>query len=321
MVGMLLYLATCTRPDIAYAVSQVARFSSSPKQSHVSAIKTIIRYLKRTIDQGIIMRPDGTVNLDAYVDADFAGLHRHEKDYDPTSSKSRTGYFLFLGNCPLYYKSSLQTEISLSTLEAEYSALSACTCTVIFTRNLLQETIEALNLPSHDVTNVECTVWEDNNGALLLATNQKITKRTKYFHMKWHHFWSKVKTHENPKGFLNVIKVSTQEQRADYLRKGLPKQTFERVRLLSQGWQYHQPSRIRNLFCQSLMAAEKKHHAQTHVKTLYLHAFAVQPLQTKRNVLMVHIPKYLHVFAVQPSLHIMNEEKCAYDLYTTQIIT
>ena len=56
IVGMLLYLSTKTRPDISFAVSQVARFSHNPKRSHVSAIKTIVRYLHRTADKGTIVR-------------------------------------------------------------------------------------------------------------------------------------------------------------------------------------------------------------------------------------------------------------------------
>ena len=80
IVGMLLYLSTNTRTDIAFAVSQVARFTSSPKQSHASAVKSIVRYLAGTIDKGMIMRPDGTMNINAYVDADFAGLYSREPD-------------------------------------------------------------------------------------------------------------------------------------------------------------------------------------------------------------------------------------------------
>ena len=56
VVGMLLYLATNTRPDIAFAVSQVARFSHYPKKSHATAVKTIIRYLSGTKSNGVIFK-------------------------------------------------------------------------------------------------------------------------------------------------------------------------------------------------------------------------------------------------------------------------
>ena len=83
---MLLYLSTNTRPDITYAVSQVARFNHNPKKSHASAIKTIIRYLKRTEDKDTIVTPTGILALDCYVDADSAGLHGRDPDYSASSA-------------------------------------------------------------------------------------------------------------------------------------------------------------------------------------------------------------------------------------------
>jgi hypothetical protein len=119
IVGMLLYLSINTRPDIAFAVSQVARFNANPKQSHATAIKTIVRYLRNTRHLGTVMKPTGTFSLDLYVDADFAGLHRREPDEESNAVRSRTGFIILLSGCPLVWKSQLQTEISLSALEAE----------------------------------------------------------------------------------------------------------------------------------------------------------------------------------------------------------
>ncbi|KAI2503664.1 hypothetical protein MHU86_10788 [Fragilaria crotonensis] len=231
VVGMLLYLSTNTRPDIAFAVSQVARFSHNPKKSHASAIKTIVRYLQRTYDKGMIVKPTGDLTLDCYVDADFAGLHRRDPDSSPSSAKSRTGYIITLGGCPILWKSHLQSEISLSTLEAEYSALSSAMRTLLPLRAMLIELINGLQLPDTLTSTVKCRVFEDNNGALLLATNQRITNRTKYFQVKWHFFWAHVRD-----GTIAIIKVDTQEQWADMLTKGLNRESFERVRRLVQGW-------------------------------------------------------------------------------------
>lgn len=100
IVGMMLYLSTNTRPDISFAVSQVARFSSNPKQSHATAVKTIVRYLARTIHQGTIFKPNHNFKLDCYVDADFLGLHGSEDQSNPTSAKSRTGYIVFFRRMP-----------------------------------------------------------------------------------------------------------------------------------------------------------------------------------------------------------------------------
>lgn len=231
IVGMLLYLSTNTRPDISFAVSQVARFNHSPKRSHASAIKTIVRYLHRTADKGMIVHPTGDLSIDCYVDADFAGLHGRDPDHEPSSAKSRTGYIITLGGCPILWKSQLQTEISLSTLEAEYSALSASMRTLLPLKSMLSEIVVALNLPPQFKSTIRCRVFEDNNGALLLATKQRITNRTKYFLVKWHFFWSHVQN-----GEVVVLKIDTKEQWADYLTKGLNREVFERIRKLVQGW-------------------------------------------------------------------------------------
>ena len=231
IVGMLLYLSTNTRPDIAFAVSQVARFCHNPKRSHASAVKTLVRYLHRTSEMGMIVKPTGTLNLDCYVDADFAGLHGRDPDRSPTSAKSRTGYIITLGGCPILWKSHLQSEISLSTLEAEYSALSSAMRTLLPLRSMLQEIASGIKLPRTFTSTIKCQVFEDNNGALLLAVNQRITNRTKYFQVKWHFFWQHVRD-----GTVAIVKVDTQEQWADFLTKGLNRESFERVRKLVQGW-------------------------------------------------------------------------------------
>ena len=91
---------------------------------------------------------------------------------------------------------------------------------------------DALSL-DHDIpSTIKCAIFEDNNGALLLATNKKITSRTKYYLVKWHHFWSHIK----PKGNFGASKVESKEQRADYMTKGLPRDGYEHIRFLCQGW-------------------------------------------------------------------------------------
>jgi hypothetical protein len=104
VVGMLLYLSTYTRPGIAFAVSQVARFTSSPKQSHTTAVKTIVRYLWATLDKGTIMKPTGELTLDMQLDADFAGLDGREPGTSEDAVRSPTGYILLFSGCPLIWK-------------------------------------------------------------------------------------------------------------------------------------------------------------------------------------------------------------------------
>ena len=121
---MLLYLSGNSRPDIAFAVNQCARFTHDPKDSHATAGKRIIKYLQGTKDRGFVFRPTKDWKLNYYVDADFCGLWGSEDPNDPVVAKSRTGFVIMFAGCPLFWKSTLQTETSLSTMMAEYVALS-----------------------------------------------------------------------------------------------------------------------------------------------------------------------------------------------------
>jgi Reverse transcriptase (RNA-dependent DNA polymerase). len=139
VIGMLLYLSGNTRPDITFAVHQCARYSHNPKQSHAVAVKRILRYLKGTQDKGMTFSPTDALVVNCFVDADFAGLWGVEYDQDPVCVKSRTGYLITLMGCPLLWVSKLQTQIALSTMEAEYIALSTAMRELIAIREVLKE--------------------------------------------------------------------------------------------------------------------------------------------------------------------------------------
>jgi hypothetical protein len=98
-------------------------------------------------------------------------------------------------------------------------------------RSLLIEVTDAIGLRAALRATIHARVFEDNNGAFLLATTHRITRRTKYYLVKWHHFWDAV-----DRGWISIKKVGTLEQRADYLTKGLAREAFERIRKLNQGW-------------------------------------------------------------------------------------
>ena len=119
-VGLLLYLAKNTCPDITFAISQVAHFTHSPKKFHAAAVEMVLRYLKGTADKHLIVMPDGTYNLDALVDSDFVGLYGRVPGDNPNAARSRYGYITTCGAVPVYWKSQLISEICLSTLQHEY---------------------------------------------------------------------------------------------------------------------------------------------------------------------------------------------------------
>lgn len=236
VVGMLLYLSNNTRLDITFAVSQVSRFTAAPKKSHASAVKTIARYLARTAENGIVVKPDGSYNLRTWVDADFSGLHGQEPQANPASAKSRYGYIITFAGVPLLWKSQLISEICLSTLHAEYVGLSSALRAMIPLRTLTVDLLSFLDLPDNR-PEVHCTIFEDNQGAFLLATNQRVSSRTKYFNVKHHFFWSYVYSEEkNPNGWITIHKCPTDLMNADYLTKGLVRTVFESNRLRVQGW-------------------------------------------------------------------------------------
>ena len=234
IIGMLLYLSTNTRPDIAFAVSQVARYSHGPKQSHANAVKQIVRYLSKTRDKGIIVKPSTDLVLECYADADFAGRYGRDPDTEPASVKSRTGYIITLGGCPVFWKSQLQSSIALSTAEAEYVALSQSLRVLLPMQELFAEIVEHVDVPP-DFRSIEstikATVFEDNNSALQLATTQRVTNRTRYYAVKWHWFWDAVR-----QGKVKVERIDSSNQKADYFTKGLIQETFESNRKSNQGW-------------------------------------------------------------------------------------
>ena len=140
---------------------------------------------QQTWDKGLIFRPKASLALDCYVDADFAGLWKVENESDPVCVKSRTGYVLLLGGCPLTWASRLQTEIALSTVEAEYIALSTAMRDLLPGRALLKEIGAKLQLSFCKKSVIMSKVWEDNTGTIRLAeAAHKVTFRTKHIVVK-----------------------------------------------------------------------------------------------------------------------------------------
>ena len=103
VAGKLNYLEKGTRPDIAYATHQVARFCEDPCEEHVKAIVHLGNYLKHTRSQGIILKPDSTKSIEVYVDVDFSGnWDRNTAEYDDSTAKSRSNYIILYAGCPIF---------------------------------------------------------------------------------------------------------------------------------------------------------------------------------------------------------------------------
>ena len=114
-VGSLMYSMLCTRPDICFAVGMVSRYQSNPGREHWTAVKHIIKYLKRTRDYMLVYHSDELVPI-GYRDSDF------QSDMD--SRKSTSGNVFTLGGGAIVWRSIKQTCVAGSTMETEYVAAS-----------------------------------------------------------------------------------------------------------------------------------------------------------------------------------------------------
>ena len=228
---MLLYLASNSRPDISFAVHQCARFTHNTRAIHEDAVLRICRYLKNTSEDGLIYKPTYKTTVDCYADADFAGLWGVKDPEDPVVSKSRMGYTILLANCPILWVSKLQTETALSTLHAEYVALSQSCRDLVPIKDVVKELATNVGIDKSKVEyTTKSTCFEDNQGALVTAKCPKFTPGTKFIAVKYHWFQELVNT------LFKIKKVDTKEQKADIFTKGLQGDSFLRIRKLLCGW-------------------------------------------------------------------------------------
>jgi hypothetical protein len=233
IIGKLNFLEKSTRPEIAYAVHQCARFVSNPREFHANAVKYLCRYLLGTKDAGIILCLDVSKSFEVHVDCNFAGKNWHKEDAmnDPFMAKSQTGYVISYARCPMVWASKLQTEVVLSTTESEYVGLSKSLHIAIIMMNLLKEMQEqGVDIPKINPV-VYCKLFEDNAGAIHLAKAPKMRPQMRHINQKYHHFREWVK-----KGLVEILPIDTTEQPADLLMKPLDIVSFLKHRKAVLGW-------------------------------------------------------------------------------------
>ena len=123
MIGSLLYLTAC-KSDIHFFVCLYARFQADPRESHVTAVKHIMRYLVGTTELGLWYPARCEFSLISYSNVDYARCR--------LDRKSTSGYCQFLGNCLISWASKKQHSVILSTVEAEYVAARRCGSQVLW---------------------------------------------------------------------------------------------------------------------------------------------------------------------------------------------
>ncbi|GJY00918.1 retrovirus-related pol polyprotein from transposon TNT 1-94, partial [Tanacetum coccineum] len=215
-VGSLMYLMVCTRPDIAYAVSVVSRYLTNPGKNHWEAVKWILKYLRGTVNVGLVYgtHHGNHVDVTGFVDSDYAK--------DPDKGRSITGYAFLVQGCVVSWKATLQHVVALSTTEAEYMALTEAVKEAIWLRGLLEELGVELNTVA-----VNC----DNQGAIHLSRNHVFHERTKHINVRYHFIREVLEAKT-----VKVLKVGTEHNAADALTKVVPGHKLQHcLELLSVG--------------------------------------------------------------------------------------
>ncbi|WMV10015.1 hypothetical protein MTR67_003400, partial [Solanum verrucosum] len=169
VIGALQYV-TITRLEISYAVNQLCQFMQSSTIAHWSADKRILRYLKRSIPDGLLLRPVSDSCLMAFSDAGWMS--------DLDDSRSQHGFTLFYVGNLISWSSRKQKVVARSSTEVEYRALAFATIELIWVQQLISELHASLTTPP--------IVLCDNLSAQFLSRNPVIHQRSKHIRLDYH---------------------------------------------------------------------------------------------------------------------------------------
>ena len=207
MVGSLIYLTQATRFDIATAVSVVSRFLAKPKKIHCDMVRKIFYYLRGSMNLELVYSRNNLLELYGYCDASYANAEGY---------KSMSGYVFMLGKSIISWYSTKQPVVALSTMEAEYIALTPAGQEAIWLKGLLEE----LGYKQETVK-----IFEDNQACMILAKNPQNHKKSKHIQVRFHWIRDLIKD--------KIIKLEyckTSSQLADILTKGLSTQKLRDAR-------------------------------------------------------------------------------------------
>lgn len=169
IVGGLQYLSLM-RPNISFAVNKTCQFMHSPKQSHWSAVKRILRYLKGTINFGLLFKPQQTFHIHIYCDANWGDC--------VDDCRSTDGFFTYLKSHLISWSSKKHNTVARSSIEAEYKSLASSAVETIRLQTILRELGVSLNKAP--------TIWCDNVGANYFSLNPIFHFKTKHMDIDFH---------------------------------------------------------------------------------------------------------------------------------------
>jgi hypothetical protein len=205
-VGSLMYAMTQTRPDLAFTVSCLSRFSHNPSPTHYKSLQRAIKYFATTCTQKLGIKLGGfplgrtpELSFHGYSDSDYAG--------DIATRRSTSGYVFFIAGGPISWKSARQHAITLSTTEAEYYALTEAAKEAIWLQSLLKE----LGYKGKDLRPI--LINGDNTGSLDLENPEQ---RAKHIDIRMHYVRQEVRN-----GNITLNYIPTANQTADGFTKPL----------------------------------------------------------------------------------------------------
>ena len=192
----------CTRPNLAFAVSVVGRFMVQPGKKHWQAVKRIFRYLRGTSDVGLCYGNDTECLVAGFSYSDYAG--------DVNSRRSMTDYVFTLGGYVVSWKATLQPTVTLSTTEAEYTALTKAAKEGIWLKGLV------VDPGLHQDQALEYCV---SLSAICLTKDQVHHEKTKNIDVRYHFLRNEKR--------IRVKNVGTADNPADMFTKPVPKSKFQ----------------------------------------------------------------------------------------------
>ncbi|XP_062100355.1 secreted RxLR effector protein 161-like [Humulus lupulus] len=197
ILGSLIYLGL-TRPNISYSVGVMSRYMQNPKKSCLEVVRRILRYIKCTIDYGLMYKKGESCKLVGYFDDDYAGDH--------DTRRSTTGYMFMLGSGMISWCSKRQPTVSLSTTEAEYRTEAMAAQESTWLIQLMKDL--------HQPIDYAMPLYYDNQSAIPLAENPVFHARTKHMEVHYHFLREKFLQDE-----ILMKQVKTDEQVADLFTK------------------------------------------------------------------------------------------------------
>ena len=165
IVGSLMYLQTCTRPDISFIVGMLGRYQSNPSIDHWKAAKKVLRYLQGTKDYMLTFKRYDQLEVIGYTDSDFSSCL--------DSRKSTFGYLFMLVEGAISWKSAKQSVIAASTMEAEFVACYEAMIHALWIRNFISK------LGVVDTITKPLKIYCDNSAAVFFSKNNKYSRDAK----------------------------------------------------------------------------------------------------------------------------------------------